>query len=395
MNGQPFRTDINPALTYYQAFIVAPDFSQSDRDFLFTNEWRNRKLPERFGELMAGYDNEFGLLRQAAQSKAPCDWGIDWSPGPGTLLGHLVRAKMAAQTARLRAMWELQHDRQADAREDLLAALALGRNTSTDGCLVSALVQFAVEKIVCAAVAENFDQFAPETLQQLADGFNAAPARGTIAACIAREKTAGGHWFIDRALEMQAENPGNDAKVMEGLNELFEHSFFSDGPKETNNTWAQIVTAAGGTSTGVIGLLRDLDPLYARLQSIEVLPRAAYEEQMQQFSADIQNSSNPMARELLPAWEKGRPHEFAAQADSAMVQAAVQYKLHGQAGLRSVADPCGHGPFGFHRFIFDGVDRGFELSADYAGVGYPEVFIFVERDGPPFLVFGKRVGKAP
>jgi hypothetical protein len=78
-----------------------------------------------------------------------------------------------------------------------------------------------------------------------------------------------------------------------------------------------------------------------------------------------------------------------------MVQAAVQYKLHGQAGLESVTNPLGQRPFGLQRFIFDGVDRGFELSADYAGTGYPEVFIFVETDGPPFLVFGKNAGKAP
>src|ERR1700678_172036 len=43
VSGQPFRTDINPALTYYQAFNVAPDYSQEDRDYLFTNEWRNQK----------------------------------------------------------------------------------------------------------------------------------------------------------------------------------------------------------------------------------------------------------------------------------------------------------------------------------------------------------------
>ena len=363
VSGQPFRTDITPALTYYQAFNVAPDHSQTDRDYLFTNQWRNQKLPDRFGELVAGYDNEFGLLRQAA---------------------------------RLRAMWDLQHDRQTDAGEDLLAALALGRNVASDGCLISALVQFAVERIICATVAENLNQFSPEALQQLADGFSAPPARGTIAACVPMERSTFGHWILNRALALQVENPGNDTKVMEALHQRFELSFSSaDGAKETNNTWTQIVAAAEGTSEGVIKLLRDLDPLYTRLENIEALPRAAYEEQMQQFSADIQSSPNPFAHELFPAWEKARPHEFGAQADLAMVQAAVQYKLHGEAGFRSVADPCGQGPFGFRRFIFDGIDRGFELSADYAGIGYPEVFIFVETDGPPFLVFGKNAGKAP
>ena len=78
-----------------------------------------------------------------------------------------------------------------------------------------------------------------------------------------------------------------------------------------------------------------------------------------------------------------------------MVQAAVKYKLHGEAGLQTVTNPCGQGPFAIQRFVFDGVDRGFELSASYAGLGYPEVLIFVETDGPPFLLFGKNAGKAP
>jgi hypothetical protein len=93
VSGQPVPTNINPALTYYRAFSVAPDFSPSGRDYLYTNEWRGQKLSERFGELAAGYDNEFRLLRQAAQSTTPCDWGIDWSAGPDTLLPHLARIK--------------------------------------------------------------------------------------------------------------------------------------------------------------------------------------------------------------------------------------------------------------------------------------------------------------
>ena len=46
-SGGQFRTDINPALQYYQAFILAPDLSQADRDYLFNNEWRGQKLPQR------------------------------------------------------------------------------------------------------------------------------------------------------------------------------------------------------------------------------------------------------------------------------------------------------------------------------------------------------------
>lgn len=404
VSGQPFATNINPALTYYQAFALAPDYLQKDRDYLFNNEWRGQKLPDRFGELVAGYDTEFRLLRQAAHSTALCDWGIDWSAGPSSLLPQLSRIKTAANVARLRAMWDLQHDRQSGAREDLLAALALGRNGGRDGCLIGALVEIAVERIVCATVAENFNQFSPETLQQLADGFNAPPARGTIAASMRMNQSVCVDWTINWALELQRENPGNEAKVMEILRSnyfnfepiaTYENENQADELRQRNNTWQKIVAAAGGTSDGVIKLLRVTELAYERLTTIEALPFDQYEEQMTQFKADMEKSPNPLNHGFFMTADKSRPREFTALAELAMVQAAVQYKLHGQAGLRSVTNPCGQGPFGFRRFIFDGVDRGFELNAAYSAMGYPIVLIFVEKDGPPFLVFGKNAGKAP
>src|SRR2546425_941330 len=100
--GEQLRTDINPALIYYRAFQMIPDLSPADRDYLFDNDWRGQKLPERFGELVARYDNEFKLVRQATQATVPCDWGIDMSPGPATLLPQLARCKAVAQAARLR-----------------------------------------------------------------------------------------------------------------------------------------------------------------------------------------------------------------------------------------------------------------------------------------------------
>src|SRR5437773_60432 len=180
-SGEQFRTDINPALLYYRAFQIIPDLSQADRDYLFANEWRGQKLPGRFGEFVDRYGNEFKLVRQAARATVPCDWGIDMSPGPATLLPQLARNKAVAQAARLRAMWDLQHGNQTDARDDLLGALALARNCSRDGTLISVLVQIAMENIIFNAVAQHFHQFTPETLQQLVAGCDAAPARGTVA----------------------------------------------------------------------------------------------------------------------------------------------------------------------------------------------------------------------
>src|SRR5205823_8863553 len=147
-----------------------------------------------------------------------------------------------------------------------------------------------------------------------------------------------------------------------------------------------------GTSECVLKLLRDLGPFYQRLAVILALPQSEYEAQAKELSTEIENSSNPFVASILPAFQKCRQKEFAILTELAMVQAAVEYKLHGEPGLKSVSDPCGQGPFGFERFVFEGVDRGFELKSAYSGRGFPEVLSFVEKDGIPFSVNGKNAG---
>jgi hypothetical protein len=397
VSGAPFRTDINPAMQYYQAFNVAPDFSQADRDYLFTNEWRGQKLPGRFGELIARYDNQFKLVRQAAQATVPCDWGIDMTPGPATLLPHLARNKAVAQAARLRAMWSLQQGRPADARDDLLAAFALARNSSRDGTLIAALVQIAMENILCATVAENFYQFSPETLKQLVDGFDAAPARGAVASCIATEESFFHDWLLAKIQDLRKENPANDAKVMAGIRELvagMEGTEEGQTNQVQTDLWGKVNRAAGGTSEGVVKLLRDMEPLYRRVAVIMAAPQREYENLINEFIAEIHKSANPLVVEMFPALEKCRPKELVILVKLAMVRAAVEYRLHGEPGLQNVTDPCGQGPFAFERFVFEGVDRGFALKSDYAPQGFPEVLIFVEKDGRPFTVIGKHAGQA-
>jgi hypothetical protein len=296
-------------------------------------------------------------------------------------------------------MWALQQGRQADACEDLLAALALGRNASRDGVLISALVQIATESEVCSTIAENFYRFTPESLKQLADGFSAAPARGTMAACMPAEKTSFLDSLENKIVQLQKDNPGNDVKVMAGISELVS-TFEGGGEGESASNKPEvrfadaIASAAGGTSEGVLKLVHDEAALYQKLQRVLALPLREYEEQMRPLLAEIQYSSNPLVKMTFPVFEKCRPKEFAVQAASAMVQAAIEYKLRGDEGFQSVVDPCGDGPLGFQRFTFEGVDRGFQLKSAYAGRGFPETLIFVEKEGTPFYVNGQKAGQA-
>ena len=386
--AEPYRTDVNPALLYYQAFLMAHNLPQADKDYLGTNQWQGQKLPERFGQIVAGYDNQFKLVREAAQQKVSCDWGADLSQGPETPLGHLAPTKATAQTAQLRAMWDLQQGNQIGARDDLLAAFVLGRNVSRDGILISALVQYADEAIVYSTVAGNFGRFSAETLKQLVDGFDAAPAQGTVAAALMTEKLVFPDWLADKIRTLQQENPGNDAKVMETIRG------YADDERDTN-IWPRIVAASGRTSAGVLKLIQEMESLYPRLAKIMTLSLPEYEDQIQKFDAEIQKSQNPLVSVAFPnSFQPARVKEFRSQVQLEMVRAAVEYKLHGESGLKSVMDPFGNGPFAFQRFVFEGVDRGFELKSAYSGLGYPCVLIFVEKEGTPFYIDGPGIGQA-
>ena len=394
LRAEPYRTDINPALLYYQAFLLAPDFAQVDYDYLFTNQWQGLKLPARFSELIGSSDNQFKLVRRAAHSTMPCDWGIDWTAGPYTLLPQLSRVKATVQMAQLRAIWDLQNNREADARDDLLAAYTLARNGSRDNSMIAVLVQFASEAIVNSTVAANFGRFSPETLKALVDGFDAAPPRGTVANAVATtEAHCFSDWMEARIPELRKAYPDDDASVLDSFRSVFEDS--GDGGQPDTNTWPTIVKASGGTSAGFLELTREMQPTYSRIATIMALPKPEYDDQINRFYADLQNTSNPVMKCVLPDFRKARSREFSALTDSAMVRAAVEYKLNGETGLQSVKDPYGNGPFQFQRFVFQGVDRGFELKSAYAGRGYPEAMIFVEKDGPPFYVNGgpQRIGK--
>jgi len=399
--GEDFRTDFNPALLYYRAFLLAPNpMSEADMTYLASKKAMEQKLPERFGGILAGYDNEFLLVRQAAHAKVACDWGVDLSPGPNTSLPHLGRAKAVCQAAQWRAVWALQHGRQEEARDELLAAFVLGRNSGSDPFIIGALVQDTIESSNYATVARYFGEFSPATLQQLAEGFDAAPARRTMAACIPSEREIY-VWSLNKILALRKEHPNDDAKVMTGFRDcgiVMAMNFIGE-----SNFWPQLVAASGGTSEGVIKLLHEMEPIYPRITELMTLPEPEYEIQARQFSGELRESQNPFLAALksfLTGWVLGsqrhlfRATEFRVQAQLAMVHAAVEYKLHGEAGFKSVMDPFGNGPFGFQRFVFKGADRGFEVKSAYAGADAPFVMIFVEKQGPAFQITGPDAGKA-
>jgi hypothetical protein len=389
--GERFRTDINPALLYWQAWGAMPTLSEPDHGYLFTNEWRGQRLEARFGELLRQYDNSFKLLRRAAKARVPCEWGCDLSDGPEAILPGLAKAKAVVQTARLRVMWHLQNSEQAAARDDLLAAFVLGRNLATDGILISALVQIAIENICGSIIAENFSRFSPETLQEILAGIDASPARGTMVRCVATERESFAGWLIRKLEDFRAESP-DDPQVMERMRKLFQN-VLTHPEQPDPQLGDKVFQAAGGTSAGLIRYVKELWPLYDEVAGILAMPYQDSLSRWKAFDEKVKSHPNLLVKEFFAAFEKCRKRECGAELKLAMVHAAVAYRVAGEAGLQRVKDPVAKEPFQVRRFVFDGVDRGFELKSNVNWRGFEETLIFVEKDGPLFYLHGPSAGK--
>jgi hypothetical protein len=387
-----FRTDINPALLYHQALLMVPQFSDEDRKHVFESEWRNKPLDQRCTDLVTSYKNVFKMLRRAAASEVPCDWGIDMSDGPETLLPALARFKSVAQVAGLRARVHLTAGNQEAAREELLAVIAMGRNVSKDGTLISILVQIAIENIVGSVIAENFYQFTPETLEVFAVRLKSGPPRDLVRNAMAVEKSSFYDWLIRKITDASIEANGDAKQVQAKVRELWTKNL-AESDTESQGIVDQWIAATDGTPAGLIAYVRQLEPFYDEITEILGLPWSEYQGRHAAFEKKLREHPNVLAREFFSALGNSRKREFTTEAKLAALQAAIAYKLHGDSAFNAIADPFGEGPFTFRRFTLEGIDRGFELESRLNCRGFVEKLIIIEKAGPAVRVDWKRAGE--
>jgi hypothetical protein len=207
---------------------------------------------------------------------------------------------------------------------------------------------------------------------------------------------AGVHELFASLLDSQekSQDPQPGQTRMSGSTSQVQAGIAPHDEPQPVNAWERLTRAAGGTSAGVVKLVRDLGPFQEQLALALTLPHGEFEGRLEQLKAEVQSSPNPLPSLFFPSWEYVRSRELRSLISLAMVRAAVEFKLHGLAGLQTVTDPWGQGPFEFERFLFQGVDRGFELKSACRANGWQEVMIFVENQGPAFYVNGRNAGEA-
>lgn len=391
-----FRTDINPALLYFQAYQYMPQLSDEESKHLFDHRdaWPER-IDDRARELLKKYDTSFKGLRRARFSDVPCDWGYDLSDGPEALLPGLAPAKRLSQAARLRAMAALDAGDFESAKQDLASVFVLGRNLSKDGILISALVQIAIENILTSVVMENYYRFTPEQLDQLLAEFDAAPPRGTIAATIPTENHAFYRYLVRKVNQMAEVSSGDAEQFWEWFQEFWDpiatDPLENKGPEPSA---AEVRNAAADSIEQLVKLLNEMPDYYAQTERLMRLPFAEYKVEAPVLFARFEQSHNPFIRQFFRVFVNIRPKEFQAVLRLEMVRAAAAYKRSGTNALNTILNPLSGEPFEFSRVEFEGVDRGFRLKSKERIRDYDEVMIFLEKPGKHFRLDGKNAGTA-
>jgi hypothetical protein len=352
------RTDINPALLYWQAFSIYPVLTNAEAKLLIEP---NAGSSEERARLAARFDNSFKLIGRAAQSTAPCDWGVDLADGPEAFVPNVAKIRTGANAALLRAQVALAEGRDEDAVRNLLSIVAMARHTAVQGTLVQAMIQVAIEDMAYKFAAANIGKFDAAALSTLERQLASAPGRKSVADAMQFEKQCFFEWFVKQIEEIRAAHPGNEAAAVKTLwSRLFSDKSFPD-------LWAQ----AGQSGAGLIAYCAKTEILYDELLRFASASPAELKPAGNEMRERLDASGNILAQTITPNIVRARTREMETVARLEMVRAAIAFKLRGEVGFRSVRDPFGNGPF-----AMTPQPEGFELRSQLADYGFKGTLAF-------------------
>jgi hypothetical protein len=381
------RTDINPALLYWQSIVLTPALSQEDRQYLSTNEFIGGPLNERLKTLALSYNAAFRVLQQAAVQTAPCDWGYDLTYGPTLMLPGLGKAKHFAQVERIRFRAHIENHSPADAVQEWLAVRACGHRLATDGTLISRLVHIAMDSIQLNTLAENWFRLDETSLRALQRGIELSPKGGTIAESFAIERPMMLDWFI-RQIELIQQSTQNPAQRRQLITQRL-RDLASDDDKQLPE---QILAAAEGKVEKLIPLLRQLDPLYDQAAQLLAMPYDEFGRQLPGFKATLKTNTNPFVKLVFPEVQRSRAKEFTAECQAAVLKAALARRLDGNAAFLAVRSPLTGKPFEVRPVESGGKHCGFLIRSGGSEMDPNRDQIFLESDGPALHLNGPKIG---
>jgi hypothetical protein len=344
----PPESGANAALKYWQAFATLPTLTHDEQAKLNQN-YLTMPLDARARELVGKADYALKMMRRGA-ALPRCVWGISYEDGIFVRIPHAEATRALSALACLRARLRFEEGRNAEAIDDLVAAMTLGRHVSLEGGLIAVLFGYSVEHRMIETLARYLPKLDARTVQGLKTRVDALPPFGGPAAALRTCEKETLDWFIR---EVKA------AKDEERLLTLLGFVTVSEGNKrDVRGAARAFLRECGGTKEGVLKYAEEARPAYDLLAKKLELPPEQFEKEYEREAK--KRAGNPVFKVFFPALVKCRQSQARADVRRALLSAALAVRLDGPGALRKHPDPVGGGPFEYSPF-----EGGFELRSKF------------------------------
>jgi hypothetical protein len=330
----------NAALKYWQGFATLPAFTDAEQKKL--GECLTMPLDAQARQTVTKARYALEMMHRGA-ALPRCDWGIGYEEGVGTLIPYLPAARLIANLACLRARIRFEEGRSAEAIDDVVAAITLGRRVSQDGINVTVLTSYAVEHRMAEVLALYLPKLDAKTIKDVKKRLDALPPGESPATALKFEEQFALDWLVERIKE---------AKDKESLLTLL--SKLCDSPEKGR----ALFNECGGTSEGVLTFAEETRQCYRRMAKKLELPLDQF---AKEWDSEVKKQAgNQVFSWVFPALHKVRLAQLRADVRRALLSAAIAVQLDGRDALKDHADPVVGGPFEYVAF-----EGGFELSSKW------------------------------
>jgi RNA polymerase sigma factor (sigma-70 family) len=305
------------------------------------------------------------LQRGAARPR--CDWAVDFEPGIDVSYTRSDGARVLSALACLRARQRFEEGRKAEALDDLVAGLALGRHVAQDGTLDGLRAGDQAEQHVGEALALYLPELDARTVKDLKARLDALPPAGRPAAATARMGEALLSWIVGEVQE--AKDP---EALLAFLSQLCGRK--GAAPETNRAAGRAFLEACGGTAEGVLRSAADLRPHLAPLARTLDLPPDRVAGEFERETKTV--AGNPVFKVFAPVLDNVRVRQARADVRRGLLAAALAVRLDGRDALKDHPDPVSGGPFAYVAF-----EGGFELRSALKGADDKPVALTVGRRG--------------
>jgi hypothetical protein len=358
----------NAALKYWQAFAQLPSLTHSEQNKLAA-ECATMPLDAKARELVTRSAYALQMMHYGAALKR-CDWAIGPEEGIHTLLPHATGAQVLSSLACVRARQRFEEGQHAEAVDDLVAALTLGRHVSANGLNIMLLIGHGVERRVSETLAPYLPGLSKPALGDLKARLAALPPGGTAATAVPLEEQFDVDWLVRKVKGVK-----DQASLSEFASQIY------DSPEKRQ----AFLQECGGTAQGMLRFVEEMRSSYAALgKKMELPPN--------EFSVVLENeekrqAGNPVFKALFPALGRMRWLQARADVRRALLSAAIDVQLNGPQALKDHPDPVAGGSFEYRAF-----PNGFELRSKLS-LDEPirsELRVAKQETMPLTLVVGRR-----